>query len=1615
MANLNLKETAKLIKSITLQASKLQKTLAKRGLIDFIGKFYEFVSLEDIEIYSTEELNSIAIGVFKFLEDRNGGAVKIRIFNPEKTRDGWESEHTVIEIIGADMPFLVDSVTEEIYKHGLKIFTLAHPVISVERNDKGQLKSINSSLDIGNTESVMHFQITHIPDDKAMAVLKSDILQVLKSVNLAVTDWKSLLKKINYTITELSATSSILEYTSKGNSKKRVKENAEEIKEFLEWLKDNNFVFLGYVEYDFTLKKGQGGFVKGSQLGILKLSEPEIIPKISFDKTVNPLAGTEQILLDITKANRKSSVHRLAHMDYIGIKRVNEEGEVVGEHRFLGLFTSMVYYQSARNIPIIRKKIRSIQKKSGFSSSGHSAKSLAAILEDFPRDELFQTSEGKLFEAALDIVVLAIKPKVSVFVREDDLGRFMSCIIFVPRERMNTDLRVKMEQILAEAFNGTVINHFTQVTESHLARLQVIVKTHPGKIPSYNIKNIEKQLAAAARKWTEDLKHELEKRFGEKQGQKIYNDYNDSFSLSYRNRFSVEDAYYDILQIEKVIHSEQISFDIYESAEGTDEIFEFKVYNPREQIALSEIMPIMENMGLKTLDEHTYVARKTPTGVDVCIHRFRFVISGVKKPRLREIKGNFEEAFEKTWLGCIQNDALNKLILLSRLKWRDVTLLRAYSKYLQQSGFFYSQAFVNDSLAKNPELVKLLVQLFYTRFAPFFSGERDKEFRELIKKIDGILAKVSNLAEDRVVRGFVELISATLRTNYFQTNEKAQLKEYISFKFSSKDISWLPEPKPYAEIFVYSSKVEGVHLRGGKVARGGLRWSDRVEDFRTEVLGLMKAQMTKNSVIIPVGSKGGFIVKNPPTEGGREAFLAEGIECYKTFLRGLLDVTDNIVGGKIKHPADVVRLDGDDPYLVVAADKGTATFSDIANLVAKEYDFWIGDAFASGGSVGYDHKKMGITARGAWISVKRHFHEMGLDVDKDDFTVVGIGDMAGDVFGNGMLCSKHIKLVGAFNHLHIFIDPDPNPKISYKERARLFKLPRSSWTDYKSDLISKGGGVFKRDAKSIKITGEIKDLFGIEDSRITPDELIKYMLTAEIDLLWNGGIGTYIKSKAESNDAVGDKANDNLRVNGNDVAFKVIGEGGNLGLTQLGRIECAKNAVRLNSDSIDNSAGVDCSDHEVNIKIVLDKAVVSGDLTTTNRNKLLESMTDDVAKLVLRDNELQTQAITIAQLQGHTLLEFQGKLMDDLERRGYLDREIEFLPSAEEISRRHIASEGLTRPEISVLLAYSKIVLYEDLLKSNVPDAPYYKEDLLRYFPKKIQDKYRKQIEQHPLRREIIATSVTNSIINRVGSSLFHHLKEDTGLGICDIARAYTITRDVFDLRYFWDEISQIEQIDVTSCNELYMEVQNIVERASLWFLRQHSQPLKVDKVVKDFAPGVKSLYGCLEKILPTALKKVFNLRLNRYIDAGVKEPLARKLAGLEAMSSACDIVEVAAKADLKVNVVGKVYFELGARLNLSWMRRSLLRLGNHSYWQRISNKTLIDEIYDQQRRLTSEVIKHLCKDSECSNSTTVWIEENENQIARYDEFIKDLKAHEAIDFSMLIVAIRKIKEICAN
>ena len=1621
-----LSKTLKRIEKIIEEGATLTGRKRNSLFEDYLRQFYRHAPYEYLSSIKPVFLYHAALGSWQFIYDRKASIQRrVRVFNPTMDKHGWESSRTIVELNTDDSPFILDSITAELIEHHYKIYEVMHPVLKLKRDARGKITELyDMEADAlpkeGKMESSMHFQISHIDEEKERARLERDIENSLHFVNLAVGDWKPMIARTQEVANALDPATLPFK-----------QDYVAEVRDFLYWCANNNFIMLGFRDYDFVDNKGKHKLSYNSEedLGIFRAqykgkkpheAKPQGLLEIPED-TFNPKAPHD--LLEITKSSRKSVVHRPVHMDYIGVKKFNSKGDVIGEYRFLGLFTSAVYYQSARTIPVIRKKIDKILKRSGFPPDSHNGKSLVTVLDAYPRDEVLQITEEELFTIAMGIVGLAEKPRTKLFVRKDRYSRFFSCIVFVPRDRYNTHMREKVQSVLEKSFSGEITDYYTQVTESPLARLHFLVKVTSENVPNVDVDQLEHELIEITNSWVNGLRDTLIRLFEERHGEKLFINYVDAFPESFKDSYHFGGTACDIIKIEEAYKHNRLTLDLYQHEKEDEYTYHLKLYHPETQVMLSEVLPILENMGFEGIDERTFLIKPLHQREGLWVHHFRLKVSRTNlynshpaEESLSYIKEEFEDALYHVWHKTIEDDALNKLIMRGNIKWRDITLLRAYSKYSIQGTLQYSHDYIASVIARHPALSQLLVDLFYAKFDPDIKvKDRAEQTKTIASRINKKLVSVKSIAEDKIIRQFFETIQATLRTNYFQTTEDQCFKPYISLKLDSANVPNLPKPHPYREIFVYSPEIEGIHLRGGKVARGGLRWSDRTEDFRTEVLGLVKAQMTKNSVIVPVGSKGGFVVKHP-INGDREARLEQGKTCYKIYLRGLLDITDNIVRGNIFHPEHVVIHDDDDPYLVVAADKGTATFSDLANSVSEEYSFWLGDAFASGGSVGYDHKKMGITARGAWVSVQRHFIELGVDCQREDITVVGIGDMSGDVFGNGMLLSKHICLVGAFNHLHIFIDPTPDAAISYKERQRLFKLPRSSWEDYDAKLISKGGGIFSRSVKSIKVSKEMKTRFGIDSPTISPDSLIQVLLKAEVDLLWNGGIGTYVKSDHESHEAVGDKANDAVRVTAKELNCKVVGEGGNLGFTQHARIAYAMNGGKINTDAIDNSAGVDCSDHEVNIKIALQDAVNHNKITLEERNKILAAMTDDVAELVLFDNQLQTQALSIAEQQGSVLVEPHVRLLHTLENIGLLDRSIEFLPDDDELHNRQIHNYGMVRPELSVTLAYSKLALYDELINTNLPDDKHMITDLIHYFPETMHTQFRKEIEGHQLRREIIATAIANSIVNRMGCTYFYRMKEDTGMKGCDVARAYIITRDAFKLHSLWQEIEEAGNIiPFAAQTTLYLEIRKLVERTSSWFLRNHPHPLKAEKLVQEYRAGIKELITCLDQVMSDASRQARDSKYALLTGIGVPEALAKKVANLEALASACDIVSVAKGGKLPIKTIGQIYYELGNRFRLGWLRHAATELLSHSHWDNLAIQTITETLFDQQMKLTANVTNGACKDDVCTNALDTWYEHNEKSITRYDAFIGDLKKQEPITSAMLTVAIQRTEALCTK
>ncbi|NKI69459.1 NAD-glutamate dehydrogenase [Collimonas pratensis] len=1583
----------------------------------FLAEYYSQVGEEQILSRDSADLYGAAVAHWQFGRHFTSGTPRVRIYNPRIDEHGWQSGHSVIEIVNDDMPFLVDSVSTEINRLGLTLHAVIHPVFRVWRDAGGQVEKIQRASEAAGKdaekarlESYIHIEIDRCTEAARMEEIQAGVLKVLGDVRAAVEDWRQMMAAASGAIDDLKK--------QDGNDA-ALKGEVAEARAFLEWMVDDHFTFLGYRDYELIVNAGENYLqgVPGSGLGILR---DALRTSESADMTKLPISAQgiidAQSPIFITKANSRATVHRAGYLDYVGVKRYDSAGKVIGERRIVGLYTSTAYMVPTNEIPLVRRKVAKVLERAGFVPKGHLSKTLATILEQFPRDELFQIDEDELFDTASGILRLEERQRTRLFVRRDAFGRYVSCLVFVPRDRFNTELRERIQVLLLEAFNGTGIEFTPLLSESMLARIQFTVRTEPGTVSEIDVAQLEARIVQATRRWQDDMAEALLEQRGEEQGTRLLRRYAGSFPAGFREDYAARAAVHDIALLEDAQKNAGLAMSLYRPIEAAPASLRLKIYRAGKPMALSQSLPMLEHMGVKVNEERPYRI-ELQDGEPAWIHDFGMQTADDSEVEIDRIKGVFEDAFARVWSGEADNDDLNRLVLRARLTWREVTILRAYARYLRQVGSTFSNAYIEQALTANPAIARKLVELFLARFDPARAKDAGAEAntKALLEQTEEAMDQVPNLDEDRILRQFLGVIGATLRTNYFQRGADGQPKPYLSFKFDPSKVPGLPAPKPMFEIWVYSPRFEGVHLRGGKVARGGLRWSDRREDFRTEVLGLVKAQMVKNAVIVPVGSKGGFVLKSAPPASERDAYLREGVACYQNFLRGLLDLTDNLVDGKVVPPVDVVRYDADDPYLVVAADKGTASFSDYANAVSAEYGFWLGDAFASGGSVGYDHKKMGITARGAWEAVKRHFRETGLNTQEQDFTVVGIGDMSGDVFGNGMLLSRHIKLLAGFDHRHIFLDPAPDPAASFAERERLFALPRSSWADYDSSLISSGGGVFPRTLKTIPLTPQVQAALGIGASELAPTELIRAILLAPVDLLYNGGIGTYIKASRETHAQVGDRTNDAIRVNGAELNCKVVAEGGNLGATQFGRIEFAQKGGRICTDAIDNSAGVDCSDHEVNIKIMLGLIVSEGEMTEKQRNKLLAEMTEEVGLQVLTDNYYQTQSLSVAGRRAASLLEPEARLIRSLERAGRLDRAVEFLPSEEECAERKTAKQGLATPERAVLMAYNKMWLYEELLASDLLADPFIAASLPVYFPRPLRERYPEAMRRHPLAREIIATYLVNTLTNRVGATFVYQLADESGASPADVVRATVIAREVFGFEEIWQDIDALDnQVPDALQAQMFVDVGGLIEHASFWFLHRHVQEASIEATVARFRQAADQLGPQLVSLLAASDAEALKAKRDALIQAGVSEQLARRVASAELIGAVLDIAEVAASTGRSLELVAAVYFSLDLNLNFGWMRERTSALPVDSHWQTLARTALQSDLTGLQRTLTAKVIQLSPALEQSQEMIEAWQAASRTPLERYRRLLTDFQMGGNVDLAMLSVAAREMRAIDA-
>ncbi|SOC52455.1 NAD-glutamate dehydrogenase [Ornithinimicrobium cerasi] len=1582
------------------------------GLPDtLIDRFFHHAT-DEATRRAPAQLEAIATSMAELAADRVPGRAAVRVINPSTEEQGWSSRHTAVQVVTDDMPFLVDSVLGEVARHGLQVHQLLHPqlvvdedgaVLPVEPRDAGPGQRTESWI-LVETERVRR------PED--LEALARGVEGVLVDVRRAIEDWPSMRQQARGIIAELElAPPSTVDPTT-----------VQPVVDFMRWLDDHHFTYLGYRSYDLVEEEDAAYLrsVPGSGLGILR-------DERGAPATLSPLrpeaaaTAREPRLLTVTKSNARSTVHRSVPMDYIGIRRFDQQGRVVGERRFLGLFTQTAYAESTTRLPVAGGKVKQILANSGFAPDSHSGKDLISVLEGFPRDELFQAPVQQLEATALDVLRLMERPAARVYVRPDEFGRFVSCVVFLPRDRYNTSSRLRVQALLEETFGGELSDYATRVGDAPLAQLHYVIRLPKDRTaPPVDLDALQQRLAEVTTTWVEGLTEALATHLAdETQVGDLVARYATAFPEAYKEDFDEETAYFDITRL---VDLEADGADarphLYREPEDDEAERRLKFYRVQE-VSLTDVLPVFADLGLEVTVQRPYELR---TGQDTSYiydfglrARSEVVWAGDARRTEEEVASAFEDAFSAVWSGAAESDKLNSLVLTAGLDWRSVVILRTLVRYVRQIGT-HSLEYIEEALVANPAIARQLVALFAARFDPDL--DLDEEARrartqELEEQTGTALDEVASLDQDRILRSLVALVGASVRTNFYQRDAEGAAKAHVALKLLPRELVMLPEPRPAYEIWVYAPRVEGAHLRFGPVARGGLRWSDRREDFRTEVLGLVKAQMVKNAVIVPTGSKGAFFPKQMPPASDREAWLAEGRAAYTTFISGLLDITDNRTPEGVAPPDRVVRHDGDDTYLVVAADKGTATFSDLANGIARSYGFWLDDAFASGGSAGYDHKEMGITARGAWESVKRHFRELGLDTQTEDFTVVGVGDMSGDVFGNGMLLSEHIRLVAAFDHRHIFLDPDPDAATTFRERQRMFELPGSSWEDYDTSLISEGGGVYPRTAKSVPVSPQVRSSLGISEdvTAMPPADLLRAILLADVDLLWNGGIGTYVKASTQSHAEIGDRANDPIRVDGQDLRVRVVGEGGNLGLSQLGRVEAALRGVHVNTDAIDNSAGVDSSDHEVNIKIALTPLVTEGRMTMEDRDALLSSMTEEVAAKVLRHNYDQNVLIGNSRIQREVMAPVHRRLIPYLAESAGLDPALEFLPDRREWDRRAKEGTGLTSPEFSVLVAYAKLGLKEALNGSGLADDPAMTETLLTYFPEPLRERAHDQILGHPLRTQIIVNEIANAMVNRGGVSFAYRAADETGATLTQIARAFHVVRAVFDLPGYMVQVEALDNVvDTDTQTELYLEFRRLIDRAVRWFLNNRSLSSGMDEEIARFAPSVQALVPHFGEMLQGSERERWQERVDWAEEQGVPAPLARRYAALLDSFSLLDVVELAMAMDRDTEEIAEVYFGVSEAFRLDQLLTHVSALPRTDRWSSLARGALRDDIYGVMRGLARTVAERTTPGSDSVERVREWMVENRAAINRTSQLLGSVGELEDPGLAPISVALRTLR-----
>lgn len=1605
---------------------------------DLLVKYYRHVPAEEVSHDDPAVLAGALRAHYELASTRVVGRPLVRVFTPSRDVDGWENAATVVQTVTDDMPYLVDSIIAELNRHGAEVERIIHPIVVVRREVTGEVLEVLPDADPSAppedavAESWVHIEVERIVDPERAQALEKSLHTVLTDVREVVEDTERMLSTARSLAASMEADPPPLP--------------AEEVSDavgLLRWLSDGHLTFLGYRRHELVTDPDTGAVemrpVLASGLGVLRGDDPAARAMI-----VGPDAqrdGRSDELLVLTQASASSTVHRAVHPYYVGVNTFDESGRVNGEHCFLGLFTTTALHENVLDIPVIERRAREAIRRAGFPIESYSGQRMLEEIQNYPRTELFSTDLDTLQETITGVLALAERRKLKPFLRRDRYNRFFSCLVYLPRDRYTTRSRLAMQEVLLDELGGTGLEYSTRVGESTLARVHFIVHTDPRRTVAPDLRRLQERLSEAIQTWDDRMIREIDAEESRSEGEpvrrvseatsEVGQRYAAAFPEAYKEDFTATDGLTDLRRLLALTGPDDIKMSFYTPRDPGPGERRFKLYVGGERVTLSRVLPVLQSMGVEVVDERPYEV--TPEeGTRCWIYDFGLRLNPglveAGRGRLDNLQQRFEDAFRASWQGQAEVDRFNSLVPHAGLTWRQAAVLRAYAKYLRQVGIAYSQDYIEDALLTHSDIAVSLVRLFEARFDPE-APEQDRQARtgDLVSWVNASIDEVTSLDADRILRSYLRLIQATLRTNYFVSGTEGP-REFLAFKLEPQEIPGLPEPRPRYEVFVYSPRVEGVHLRFGSVARGGLRWSDRREDFRTEVLGLAKAQAVKNAVIVPVGAKGGFVVKRPPVPTGdpaadREAVQAEGIACYRMFISGLLDLTDNLVAGQVAPPRQVVRHDGDDTYLVVAADKGTATFSDIANEVAQSYGFWLGDAFASGGSAGYDHKAMGITAMGAWESVKRHFRELGLDTQREPFTVVGIGDMGGDVFGNGMLLSRHIKLVAAFNHMHVFIDPEPDPAVSYAERERLFQLPRSTWDDYDRSKISEGGGVWSRSLKSIPLNQRIRRVLGIDESveQMAPSELIKAILLAPADLLWNGGIGTYVKASTETHADVGDKGNDPVRVDGAQLRVRVVGEGGNLGLTQLGRIEFARGGGKVNTDALDNSAGVDCSDHEVNIKILLDQLVADGRLDQWQRNELLGEMTGEVADLVLADNHSQNAVLGISRAHAAPMMSVHARLVNALEKHHGLDRELEALPTAKQFREREKAGEGLSSPELATLLAHVKLALKSEILASDLPDADAFSKRLQDYFPTALRQRYADAIPAHPLRREITSTLLVNEVVDGAGVSFAYRLSEELSAAGTDAVRAFVVATQVFDLHTIWRQIDELgHSVPSTVADDMVLETRRLLDRACRWLLSNRPQPLAIGAEISRFQPVVAELSGSVRGLLHGRAAEGATEKIEQLTSQGVPVDLATKIGVLLDTYSLLDITEVAELAERDAGIraerspaeSAELYYALAEHFDVERMLLAVNELERGNRWHSLARLALRDDLYASLREITIDVLRTGDPEDSAEDKIAHWESINSSRLERARSSLEEIKRSGRLDLATLSVATRQLRSM---